>query len=200
MLLLKIRLTTPMCSWPHHPPRRVNFVTGVADGATSKASAGDQVGPDATAGGHFGSNSINGDPNAPGNLASARLVMNGVRGDCGTLATLMKYELDLIGATGASVQYVHACHANWDSLLGPAEKDGERVLGMWFGDVLGLGYGWNNYEGCCEFEGKWWEGGNGVGAASAVAVLHDSCDPNVSGATNSHQCWSGATSVAVGYP
>ena len=115
----------------------------------------------------------------------------------------MKYELDLLGASGSEVRFVYARHASWTGLSQTSttgnEDDGSgNILGMWFGG--GTGAGWNNYEGCCVFESKWWEGGNGISKSSAYNVLTHVTGPNTSGTTNSHQCWDSAPSTAVTYP
>jgi hypothetical protein len=129
--------------------------------------------------------------------------MDGISADCGSVSTLMKYELDVIGATGAEVKYVHACHADWTHLASTAPGDfetdgGGNRLGMWFGN--GDGFGWNNYEGCCVFQSKWWEGGNARGVSSAYQVLMDSTSPNTNGTNNSHQAWINDQPTAVPYP
>jgi hypothetical protein len=85
----------------------------LAKGKTSLAAIGDAVGPDATSGSRFGPDSIFGQPAMP----TAWQVMDGVKADCGTLSTLMKYELDLLGATGSAVKFVYSRHDSWDSLV-----------------------------------------------------------------------------------
>ena len=183
--------------------KRVSWCTQLANAQDTPAKIGDAVGPDATGGSRFGSNSIFG---SPASLTTAWQVMDGQRGDCGTLSTLMQYELDMLGATGSEVRFVYARHASWAGLSQPSppytsymETDGSgHKLGIWFGG--GLGQGWNNYEGCCVFQSKWWEGGNGTSQTSAYYVLRHVADPNTSGAGNSHQCWEHDTLTAVSYP
>ena len=139
-------------------------------------------------------------------LDTAWEIMDGMNADCGSLSTLMKYELDLLGATGSEVRFVYARHASWIGLSQPTppyasyiESDGSgNILGMWFGG--GLGAGWNNYEGCCVFQSKWWEGGTGIAKDSDYEVLLHVTSPNINGTTNSHQCWSHDTPTAVAYP
>ena len=183
--------------------KRMDWCAEHAKGQDTLPKIGDAIGPDATGGGRFGSGSIFG---SPPSLTTAWQVMDGSKGDCGTLSTLMKYELDMLGATGAEVRFVFARHANWTGLskagppaLSDLESDGDgNVLGIWFGG--GLGKGWNYYEGCCVFQSQWWEGGRGQSQTSAYNVLRDVADPNTSGADNSHQCWLNNTSTAVSYP
>jgi hypothetical protein len=181
--------------------KRIDWVCTLAAGASSPAAIGDLVGPDATGGARFGANSIFG---SPPTLTTAWQVMDGYKADCGTLSTLMKYELDLLGASGSAVNFVYSCHADWSHLSSASstanETDGSGdILIMWFGSA-GLGAGYNNYEGCCVFQSKWWEGGNGRGAASAYQVNQDSTLPNTSGTATSHQAWNNATATAVAYP
>ena len=183
--------------------KRVNWCTQLANMQSTPDEIGDVVGPDAVGGARFGTDSIFG---SPPSLSTAWEVMDGKTADCGSLSTLMKYELDLLGATGAEVRFVYARHASWTGLSQPSppyasynETDGSgHKLGMWFGG--GSGQGWNNYEGCCSFQSKWWEGGNGISKNSAYEVLLHVTSPNIDGATNSHQCWEHDTLTAVPYP
>ena len=183
--------------------KRVDWCTQLANGQDTLAKIGDAVGPDATGGERFGSKSIFG-PSPT--LTTAWEVMDGNKADCGTLSTLMKYELDMLGATGSEVRFVFARHASWVGLSQPSPPDGTYLetdgsgheLGIWFSS--GLGRGWNNYEGCCLFQSKWWEGGLGSSQTSAYNVLRHVADPNTSGSSNSHQCWDHDLPTAVSYP
>lgn len=180
---------------------RLDWCTDMANGATTPDEIGDRIGPDAVGGTHFGPKSIWG---SPPSLESAWQVLDGEKADCGTLSRLMKYELDLLGATGSEVRFVYARHASWGGLDQPEppsgrESDGQgHWLGMWFAG--GLGGGWNNYEGCCVFRSKWWEGGNGTWAASAYSVLLEVTLPNTDGMNTNHQAWDHDRPTAVAYP
>ena len=183
--------------------RRIRWVCKKVAGKSTPEEFGDIIGPDAVGGHRFGVHSIFG---TPPSRSSAWLVMSGKKGDCGTLSTLMKYELDMLGATGAEVRLVFPRHASWLGLSQPAppyalhrESDGTgHTLGMWFGG--GLGSGWNDYEGCCVFKSKWWEGGYGISKNSAYQVLLHVTSPNINGTNNSHQFWSHDIPSAVLYP
>jgi hypothetical protein len=181
--------------------KRVDWCTYLANGQATPAAIGNVVGPDATGGPRFSSqNSIFG---SPPNLTTAWQVMDGQKADCGTLSTLMKYELDMLGATGSQVSFVLARHASWTGLSQAQpvilETDGSsNQLGIWFGG--GSGHGWNIYEGCCVFQSLWWEGGCSQSAPSAYQVLMNVAGPNTSGADVSHQCWENNTPTAASFP
>lgn len=181
----------------------MNFCTNLAKGKSSKAAIGDVVGPNAVSDDRFGSYSIYGsDP-----LATAWEVLDGKKSNCVTLSTCMKYQLDLLGASGAVVCCVYARHTSWTGLsntkMPPKDLYMEYTsegdfLGMWLGS--GTYYFFNRYEGCCVFEGKWWKGGYGAAETSAYNVLMNVTSPNTSGATVEHQCWDTDNYTAVSYP
>jgi hypothetical protein len=59
--------------------------------------------------------------------------------------------------------------------------------------------GWNNYEGCCLFCGKYWMVGAGAAETNAVDVLHHWVDPNTN-ASGNHQCYYDQQNQVVSYP
>ena len=183
--------------------KRMDWAVNLAKSSTSLEQIADAIGPDAVGGSRFGANSIF---DTPPSMSNAWAVMDGYLSDCGTLSTLMKYELDLLGATGSEVRFVYARHESWTGLSQPSPPyasykeydESGNWLGMWFSS--GSGQGLNKYEGCCVFQSKWWEGGNGLATNSAYEVLLYLTSPNTSGTNNSHQCWSHDTPTAVSYP
>ena len=179
--------------------RRMDWCTGgggglsAITGKNTLADIGNAIAPNATGSGRFSStNSIF----PPSNMSTAWQVMDGTMADCSTLSTLMCYELDTLGAVGAVVRVVCACHQDWSHLAqDPVAFDGFETdaggkdLGIWFGAG-----GWNYYEGCCVFQGKWWMGGFGASNPSAVTVLKDIwvSGPNTTdGLGTHHQCYDG---------
>ena len=115
----------------------------------------------------------------------------------------MKSQLDLLGATGAVVSCVYARHNSWTGLSNSSMPPGyqyaeysqtDGFLGVW------LGNGFNRYEGCCAFEGKWWKGGTGKSESSAYDVLMAMTSPNLDGENNNHQCYNAEQATAVSYP
>ncbi len=176
--------------------KRIDWVCTLAQGQDTLDKIGDTVGPDATAHSRF-------DPNNSifGGMTNAWQVMDGTSADCGTLSTLMKYELDLLGATGSAVKYVYARHASWSGLVSDSPSFSvmeHRVPGD---NNTRLGFisgGWNNYEGCCLFRSKYWMGGAGAAETKAVDVLHHWVDPNTA-ATGNHQCYFDQQNQVVPY-
>ena len=190
--------------WPSTYPKntatliRIDKVCNVAKGASSEAAIGDKIGPQATSRDLFYTNSIF------SNLTNAWQVLDGQHGDCGTLSTLMKQELDLLGATDSAVKYVYACSTNsgWSPLVGDQPSFDLMVHRVPGDDNTRLGFisgGWNNYEGCCLFQGKYWMGGAGDYKTNAALVLHRWADPNDS-PTSSRQCYLDQTNQFVRSP
>lgn len=183
--------------------KRMQWTVNLARSSASLDQIANKIGPDAVGGLRFSGLSIFGNPPS---LSTAWQVMDNCSGDCGTLSTLMKYECDMLGATGAVVSFVFARNASWVGLSEPSPPVAPYVetnsagspLGMWFGG--GLGAGWNIYEGCCVFQSKWWMGGNGFATNTAYDVLIYNTAPNIDGTSNSHQCWSSNVTNAVAYP
>jgi hypothetical protein len=183
--------------------KRMDWTANLARPSTTLDQMADAIGPDAVGGARFGGNSIFG---SPPTLSTAWQVMDGDNGDCGSLSTLMRYELDMLGATGAVVRFVYPRHASWTGLSQPSppytsysetNSAGSKLF-MWFAG--GSGAGGNVYEGCCEFLSKWWMGGNGFATNSAYDVLIYCTAPNTDGTSNSHQYWQSNITNAVAYP
>ncbi len=192
--------------------RRIDKCTEVANGKKSPTMIGDAIGPQATSGRlFFNTHSVNG--GAPMTTVWEILDRHG-GGDCVSLATLMKAEVDMLGATGSKVEYVYACHRDWSHLSSQFANANEyddshtNKLGMYFGSryhgAAGdthHGGGWNNYEGCCEFDGKWWMGGFGKSKPSAKEVLWFVVRPNdVNGTVEDHQCYENDMTQCVSRP
>ena len=179
--------------------KRISWVCSLANGKATLAEIGDAIGPDATSHARFDPNkSIFGNPA----MLTEWSVMDGTNADCGTLSTLMKSELDLVGALGSAVKYVYSRHDSWDRLVTDNPSFGDMEHRVPGNDATRLGFisgGWNNYEGCCLFQSKYWMGGAGAAEAKAVDVLHHWVDPNTS-ATGNHQCYWDQPSQVVAYP
>jgi len=185
--------------------KRIDKVCTVAHAAASEAAIGNLIGPQATSGSLFGGNSIFGNPPT---LTNAWAVLDGNDADCATLSTLMKQELDLLGAADSAVKLVYARlgpdNSGWTGVV----QDSPPSTGYYVYRVPGnystrLGYvagnGFNNYEGCCLFQGKYWMGGLGTSRTSAAGVLHYVADPNTS-STAHHQCYYDQQNQFVPYP
>jgi hypothetical protein len=177
--------------------KHINYACETASDLSSPADIADAIGPDATGGARF-----DGDHTWHG--SDAWNVIDLPSGaDCGSLGWLMHNVLELLGIGGSEARFVYACHADWSHLWDdePAQNEPHptlpgEYLGMWFGGADS----WNNYEGCCHYDGKWWRGGYGDTRNSAENVLHSVCDPNIDGVANPHQAWTFAPSVHVDYP
>jgi len=130
--------------------KRLHWCTSLADEKITSAEIADVIGPDATGKARFsGEHSIHSD------IKTAWEIMDGTNADCGSLSTLMKYELEQLGCSGAKVMYVYARNASWKGIAleepGKNEINVEGKLGMWFAVINDDDNGWNNYEGCCFF-------------------------------------------------
>jgi len=120
------------------------------------------------------------------------------KGDCSTLAWLMKFELKMLGVDGAETVLVHPCSANWNALLGDAEF--EFNAPNRFQLVFYNGGGLNYYEGGCRYNHVYWcapfaDPGIGLTFSSAWNVLQYVSGPNNQnngGNVNisNHQAWS----------
>ena len=177
---------------------RVLALTTIADSQTSASDVADVLGPDLTGSDRFsGANSIYGDDP----IDVWDILDDGTDADCGSLSTLMKVSLELLGVGGAEVRFVYSRHESWSGLWSTnpyfscMEKrvSGENDTRLGF-----LAPGWNNYEGCCHYDGKWWMGGAGSSESSDYDVLMHWTQPNTS--ANHHQAYHDIQSQAVDYP
>jgi hypothetical protein len=182
--------------------KRVFECVKIADGKATEQEIVNVIGPDAV-----GSNRFDGDNSIFDNMTTAWEIMDGKDADCGSLSTLMKYELDLLGVPGAFVYFVYARHKSWVGLSstspGAREENSSNVpLDFWVagGDMGGL----NKYEGCCKFVGdgseQWWAGGTGTAFNSAYEIWQDMTGDNLDGLQNHHQCWEDNEAIAVSPP
>jgi hypothetical protein len=122
----------------------------------------------------------------------------------------MRIELNILGAYGAQLRYVYPRHANWTLLETNTSNDNEtdgngHLLVLWYADET-HGAGLNLHQGCCVFQGKWWQGGLDQSQPSAYEVLigiigaPGGMGHNQSGSANSHQCYDSDTATAVAIP
>lgn len=182
--------------------KRMYKVTDIARGQSTAQDIADVIGPDA-----MGSSRCN--PNGASIFAKIPLptawqVLDGpIMADCGTLATLMKYELDMLGASGSYVTFVYARHDNWNGLCwGPPPSHSRQEHRISNNDGTRLGYvntGWNDHEGCCVYDDRWWMGGIGQSSTSALEVLMFLISPNNDPAGH-RQCYFDLQNQFVKYP
>jgi hypothetical protein len=189
---------------------RLNYWCIEATGKNSANDVADTIGPDAVSGKRFGyDGSIYGKNGQ--HVDNAWAAMDGTRCDCITLSTLMMESMNLVGAPGAQTRFVWPKHANWTNLWDTTGTHQETLVTASPPRNTLLGFdsgGWNNYEGCCFFNNKWWMGGSGISEATALDVLQHWTLPNNvddgpstpnNPATNK-QCYQDAQSVHVPYP
>ncbi|MDR2763078.1 MAG: hypothetical protein LBB88_10780 [Planctomycetaceae bacterium] len=127
------------------------------------------------------------------------------RGDCGAQAQLMKKIIELLGDDSAKIAYVFPRHNSWDGL---AHESHNEVEQLGFGYVMGS---WNNYEGCCIFQNKWWMGGFGKSQDNALKVLlyvtmnnkdkgYVSNAEGILSDNGNRQCWETNQNRCISYP
>jgi hypothetical protein len=186
--------------------KRIDKVCTVAQRAGSEPAIGNDIGPQAASQSLFDPNSgwsILGVGTNPPTLTTPWTVLDGGHNaDCATLANLMKYELDLLGATDSAVKYVIAWTGNWTGWIvqnGPPFSMYCRVPGDPSTRLGFISGGWNNFEGCCLFQGKYWMGGAGDYRTTAALVLHRWADPN-NNPNGNHQCYADQQDQVVPYP
>jgi outer membrane protein OmpA-like peptidoglycan-associated protein len=168
--------------------KRMKWSCEVADWRDTPAGIADDIGPEATSHSHFLLSNYN--------LTNPWTAL-AVKGDCGTLSTLMKQSLDILGVTGAEVRFVYPRHSDWTNLWSIQELQNERdAHGNWLIFISG---GPNNYEGTCFFNSKWWMGGAGDFRWTALGVLKEWTWPNNS-STGQRQVWRNNQSTPVPYP
>jgi len=159
---------------------RFAFLADLAEGKASVSDIGDVLGPDLTGPARFDIRTY-----LPGTTAW-RVIDENKDADCGSICTAMKLSLDLLGLSGAEVRYVYPQYDDWAGLWSTSSnwrtnaenRDGTEYtrLGFYNGPTQ-----WNNYEGCCFFDGKWWLGGPGESRTSAYEVLMAVTYPNTNG-------------------
>jgi hypothetical protein len=121
---------------------------------------------------------------------------NEKKGDCGTLATLMVAAIKLLGDDSAEVLFVYPRHQSWGGLVNDDDSEINPVTGE---DLGFMAPEWNNYEGCCLFQHKWWVGGLGTSKSDPYEVLMYVTLPNNSPDKN-RQVWYNNTLIPVSYP
>ena len=168
--------------------KRMRWSTLKATGKNSPGDIADAIGPHAVRSAIFGSNF---------NLANPWTAL-ATNGDCGTLSTLMKRALEILGVTGAEIRFVYARHSSWTNLWTYSTTSNERSF--FFGHKLGfISGGWNNYEGTCFFNSKWWMGGAGTYRSTPLGVLLRWTLPN-NNSVDQRQVWDDDHTTPVSYP
>jgi hypothetical protein len=154
---------------------RLNYWCSMAEGKTSGADVAAAIGPNAV-GMPFPQTAPPWPP-AYHNTSNPWGLMDGNPMDCISQASLMQQSLDVLGVGGATLVYIYPVHASWTHLEQTISNGNELSSG---GYQLGYGtppasYQW---EGCCKYNGLYWEGGEGDSASSAYNVI---TDPNNAG-------------------
>jgi hypothetical protein len=181
---------TKLCPPSDFTRDHISYACGNAQDATTLDQIGNKIGPNATAVARFGAWS-----SADLTEVWKLIDESDKTGDCRTLATLMKAAIALLGDNSSQVKYVLPRHSSWAGLVdGSFEYHPVRNTRLGF-----LAPGWNNYEGCCLFQNKWWMGGLGTSQNSAYQVLLHCTNPNTDISANK-QVWSDDYSHAVSYP
>jgi hypothetical protein len=123
-----------------------------------------------------------------------------VRGDCITLAKLMQKIIQLLGDNSAQTAYVYARSLSWEGLVNNTHSKNERkrlggIRGI-FSEKLWLGFytrSFNNFEGCCVFQNRWWMGGLGIAKGNPYDVLMyvslNNKDKGHNEDNGKRQCW-----------
>jgi len=186
---------------------RMDYVCNAASNLSDPSSIIQRIGPVATLGPRFNAHqSINGSILLGNLLSSAWAAMGtaanplgGPGGDCISLATLMQYQLDMLGVRGGSPHEVVPRHAAWNGIVdGSFETNGLSQLLYWAGSYTTPDLG-NNFEGCCFINGYWWRGGYGNAYFTPVDVLYSVSLPNDT-VYQPHQCWDIDNTSVVPYP
>lgn len=194
---------TKQCPDADFTKAHIKFASETANNATTLAEIGDKLGPDICGAARFGTDyePEGSDIHATDLSVVWRLIDENKKGDCGTLSTLMKAIINLLGNNSASVKFVFSRHAAWEGLVKDtgARTNNEKRGGL-AGTELGfMNMSYNYYEGCCMFQGKWWMGGLGTSQNSGYNVLMYVSSPNNS-STSKRQVWCDQTSTPVPYP
>jgi len=123
-------------------------------------------------------------------------------GDCFVEATLMSYELDMLGVSNSTPIRVYPCHTNWTAMV----NNGPETSTNGFGNLIYYEGGSNTlnyFEGCCVYYGQYWPGLYGQPKSNAWAVLNMVTSPNTNSYTMAHQAYDGSSwgwSNAVAWP
>jgi len=98
-------------------------------------------------------------------------ILDGLGADCISQSALMEASLAVLGIGGAQCYFVHACHRDAGYLTSDSPEtdnqewrvqgDGNTRLGYFAKKLNNGGFFYNNYEGCCCFNGIWYMGGEG---------------------------------------
>lgn len=178
----------------------IAFTCAAAYGASTLTEIGNKLGPNICGNGRFGTDrEPHGSDIFTHNLSAVwRLVDEYKKGDCGTLCTLMKAAIMLLGDNSAEVLFVYSRHNSWAGLSSALSTNNETRTGV--GTELGfMNPDYNYYEGCCVFQEKWWMGGLGESKDSAYNVLIHVSSPN-NNATGKRQVWHDQQGYPVSYP
>jgi hypothetical protein len=176
--------STYKCSASDFTKKHIHYVVSKANNSTTMKQAAEKLGPDAVSGDRF---SLFANHEA----TPWDIIDTSAKSDCVSLCTLMKRELELLGDESATLRFVYACNASWDSLASTSRTapeicnaHGTHPLLFWAGG------GYNSWEACLRHENRWWMGGGGDYQDHPIEVLRDVTSPNIASShpgTN-HQC------------
>lgn len=184
---------------------RIAYLVGLAEGEDSPSGIADELGPDLTAASRFDIGHGMSLP-PPWHVGVWEVLDDSKKADCYTLATLMRYSLELLGVSGGSVERVYPQHYDWAGITTGSEYS--EVLGEYYQLGFVAPDDWNQFEACCVFDGKWWMGGAGASKSSPYEVLFHWTLPNA-GTSGNRQVWrdryliqqaGGGPAPAVTYP
>lgn len=192
---------------------RLNWLCALANGQATLAGVGDAIGPATVAYAYFdpsGKGTVfgNKDENKVLTLKSTWQLLDGSKGDCATIAALMKCCLDQLGAIGSEVRYVFPCSRSWSKLEDVSfdyrnREQRQGPNGAYLSvRILGVGRAWNwsKWEGCCKFSGKYWMGSYGTFKPTAKKVLTETFAYPNDDSDDTHQAYEDMPDTVVPFP
>jgi hypothetical protein len=185
---------TKKCPDADFTKKHIFYACSTANGATTIAKIGELIGPDAVSNTRFGNDTQH-------DLSNVWILIDeNKKGDCGTLSTLMKAAIQLLGDSSAEVKFVFSRHTSWNNFVKDSGSHTNNEQRSGVGTELGfMNPDYNYHEGCCKFQGKWWMGGLGTSKDSAYDVLMHVSAPNNS-STGKRQVWYDLQNTPVSYP
>jgi hypothetical protein len=189
----------------------IDYACTTANGATTLAGIGDKLGPPIMGQEFFWPKNPNNwissdDAGRAWEIVDTKSRNNPLKGDCGLLAILMKKAIELLGDDTAKVGYVYARTTEWKGLVlnAPKTSHGYYTIEKNTFTLVYYSGGLNKYEGCCTFQNKWWMGGLGKSAESALDVLNtvtqNNKNENAVNDNGQRQCWRTNHTISVPYP
>jgi hypothetical protein len=193
-----------LCADADFTKGHIHYACTTANGAITLTEIGDKIGPDATSRSRFSGNR-NRQIVLTHDLSKVwEIIDKNKKADCGTLSTLMKATILLLGDETPKVKFVMPRHKSWKGLESDSSWDSEKRTNFLGREIEGSELGfitsfYNYYEGCCLFQEKWWIGGVGQSKNSAYEVLILVTFPNNS-PNKGRQVWRDRQRLPVPYP